>query len=63
MNEQQLTDRFSTMILGVQTSSSLTDVEKSYITELLQDQLHTELICVEFSSSIAPSIVHLLETQ
>lgn len=61
MNEQKLTERFSTMILGVTASITLTDIEKSYIIELLQDQLKTELICIEFSSSIDPAVANLLE--
>lgn len=48
MSEHILTERFSTMILGVRNSETLTDSEKTYIIELLQDQLNTELICLEY---------------
>lgn len=53
MTNQQLTERFSTMILGVRNSDSLLQNEKEYIIELLQDQLSVELICLEYADPMS----------
>lgn len=45
--EATLRSTFESMLLGVHLSTSLTEAEKQYITELLQDQLDTELMCLE----------------
>lgn len=60
MTEQILTERFSTMILGVRNSETLTDSEKTYIIELLQDQLNTELICLEYSAPVSNTVASLM---
>lgn len=48
MTESQLTERFTTMIVGVRNTETLHDVEKNYIIEMLEDQLKLELICLEY---------------
>lgn len=50
IDKQTLIDNFSNMILGVNLSTSLEQVEKDYIIELLTNQLDTELICGDYDA-------------
>lgn len=45
---QPMIDKFNNMILGVQTNT-LDQTEKDIITEMLRDQLLTELVCAEMA--------------
>jgi hypothetical protein len=47
--EKTLRENFESMLDGVRTSHTLTDEERLYICELLEDQLRTELECLEMT--------------